>query len=97
MFRHCVMFRFKESVGPETVASIEAQLQGLAKLPMVRGYQYGPDAGLAEGNFDYMLVADFEDEAAYQAYAVDADHQRVLAEYLRPNIAERAAVQYALS
>lgn len=97
MFRHCVMFRFKENVGPETVTAIEAQLQGLAKLPMVRAYHFGPDAVLAEGNFDYALVADFDDPAGYQAYAMDAEHQRVLAEYLRPNIAERAAVQYTLS
>ena len=54
---------------------IEAQLDKLAALPMVRGYQYGPDAQLAEGNFDYVLVADFEDRAGYEAYAVDPQHQ----------------------
>lgn len=97
MFRHCVMFRFKPEVNPATLATIEQQLQGLARLPMVRAYQYGPDAALAEGNFDYVLVADFDDVDAYQAYAVDPEHQRVLAEFLRPNIAERAAVQYALT
>ena len=96
MFRHCVMFRFNSNVDPATVTAIESQLAELARLPMVRGYQYGPDAQLAEGNFDYVLVADFDDVAGYQAYAVDAQHQRVLKDYLRPNIADRAAVQYAL-
>lgn len=97
MFRHCVMFRFNPGVDDDTVRSIEGELRKLAALPMVRGYQFGPDAGLAEGNFDYVLVADFDDRAGYEAYAVDPTHQAVLTGHLRPNIAERAAVQYQLS
>ncbi|MEM1230281.1 MAG: Dabb family protein [Pseudomonadota bacterium] len=96
MFRHCVLFRFKDSVTAETIEAIEAALHGLRQLPMVRRYEFGCDAVLAEGNFDFALVADFDDQTGYEAYAQDPEHQRVLAEMLRPNIAERAAVQYAL-
>ena len=33
-----------------------------------RAYHVGPDAGLAEGNFDFAVVGDFEDAASYAAY-----------------------------
>ncbi len=96
MFRHCVLFRFKDSVTAETVETIEAALDGLRQLPMVRRYEFGRNAVVADGNFDFALVADFEDRAGYDTYAQDPTHQRVLSELLRPNIAERAAVQYAI-
>ncbi len=97
MFRHSVMFQFKPEVSAERRDEIVAQIAKLAELPMVRNYQFGADAGLAEGNFDFALVADFDDIASYQAYASDPVHVAVLTDYLRPNISARAAVQYSLN
>lgn len=97
MFRHCVMFRFKEGTPAATVAEIRAALDGLRNLPMVRRYEFGADAGLAEGNFDFALIADFDDRAGYEAYATDPAHVAVLSGQLRPNIAERSAVQYEIT
>lgn len=96
MFRHCVMFKFKAETSAAQRQDIVAQIAGLAQLPMVRNYQFGADAGLAEGNFDFALVADFDDLEAYKAYAVDPIHVAVLTDYLRPNISARSAVQYQL-
>ena len=96
MFRHCVMFKFKPGTSAATRTEIHTRLAALAHLPMVRGYQFGADAALAEGNFDFALVADFDDPAGYQAYAVDPLHQAVLKDHIRPNISDRAAVQYSL-
>jgi hypothetical protein len=94
MFRHCVMFRFKDGTTPATVAEVRTALDGLRHLPMVRRYEFGTDAGLAEDNFDFALVADFDDRAGYEAYAADPAHVAVLSGHLRPNIAARSAVQY---
>jgi hypothetical protein len=54
------------------------------------------DAGLADGNGDAVLIADFPDVEAYQRYAQDPVHQSVLAEHVRPWLAARAAVQYRI-
>ena len=81
---------------PTRSALLEAlgELPGL--VPEVRSYSIGVDAGLGEGNFDLVVVADFDDTDGYAAYSANADHQRVLAELIRPILAERAAVQYEL-
>jgi hypothetical protein len=95
MFRHVVMFRWNEGTTAEHVKAAE---EGLAELPSaipeLRAYAFGPDAGINEGNFDFAVVADFDDAAGYVAYRDHPAHQAVLAERLRPHIAERAAVQF---
>jgi len=50
--------------------------------------------GGAEGNFELVVVGDFDDDEGYAAYAANADHQAVIASRIRPFLADRAAVQY---
>ena len=95
MFRHVVMFRWT----PDTsAASKAAVVSGLAALPAeiaaIRGYRFGPDAGLGEGNWDFVVVADFADADGYGLYRDHEAHQALIAERIRPIVAERAAVQY---
>ncbi len=98
MFRHVVMFRWTAGAGAEDKASVAT---GLAELPKtidaVRAYRFGPDAGLAEGNWDFVVVADFDDVDGYIAYRDHAAHQALIAERIRPIMAERAAAQYHFS
>jgi hypothetical protein len=54
------------------------------------------DAGLTEGNADTVLIADFPDVEAFRRYAQDPVHQAVIAEHVRPWLAQRSAVQYDL-
>ena len=97
MLRHVVMFKLKESAPASALADLQS---GLAKLEEtideIRSYEYGPDLGLRDGNFDFCLVAEFEDGAAFERYVVHSDHQRFIAERVAPVVAERVAVQYAL-
>jgi hypothetical protein len=51
-------------------------------------------AGLVDGNFDLAVVAEFDDAAGYRAYAVNADHQALIAERIKPVVAQRSAVQF---
>lgn len=55
--------------------------QGLRELnrPGTRLYTVGVDAGLPEGNWEFVIVADFEDTAAYQGYDRDAAHNQLRA------------------
>jgi hypothetical protein len=95
MFRHVVMLRWK----PEATAAERLAVQaGLADLPGVipelRGYEIGSDAGISEGNFDLVIVADFDDVDGYLVYRDHPDHQTVIRERIRPILADRAAVQH---
>ena len=63
------------------------------RIPEIRRYAFGADLGLAEGNYDFAVVGDFDDEDAYRRYAAHPEHQRVIAERIRPLIDSRVAVQ----
>ena len=95
MLRHVVMFRWAPDATAEARAAVA---EGLTALPesieVIRRYHHGADAGLADGNWDYVVVADFDDEAAYLEYRDHDVHQALIAERIRPIVAERVAVQY---
>jgi hypothetical protein len=95
MIRHCVMVKFRDEATPDQVADLIAALEALPQLvPEIRSYSVGPDAGLNDGNFDLVVVGDFDDVAGYRAYAANPDHVRVIETHLRPIVAQRTAVQY---
>ena len=97
MFRHVVLMRWK----PGTLdAQKQAVREGLAALPAaipeIRSYQFGDDATIVTGNFEFAIVADFENASDFQIYAAHDAHQKLIAERIRPILQDRAAVQYAL-
>ena len=95
MLRHVVLLRWKPEASE---ADKQAVRDGLAELPVaipeIRRYVFGDDAGLADGNFDFAIVADFESRPDWQTYLTHDHHQRVIAERIRPILQTRAAVQY---
>jgi hypothetical protein len=95
VFRHVVMLRFTEKA---TEAEKRALRDGLAtmpeQIPEVRAYRFGDDAGLNPDNYDFVVVADFEDRDAFLAYRDHPAHQKLVADLLRPIVAHRAAVQH---
>jgi hypothetical protein len=97
MFRHVVLFVWSDDA---TDAQKSAVVEGLRALPglidTIRDYRIGADAGLAEGNSDFAVVADFDDRDGYLIYRDHPEHQRVIAELIRPILASRAAVQHDL-
>ncbi|MEU2347971.1 Dabb family protein [Modestobacter sp. NPDC049651] len=97
MIRHVVLFTWTESTDAATRAATVAALRRLPEeVGGMTGFAVGPDAGLVEGNADTALVADFPDEAAYRTYAEHPRHLEVIAEHVRPHLASRTAVQYAV-
>ncbi|WP_369138965.1 Dabb family protein [Modestobacter versicolor] len=95
MLRHVVIFTWTEDTDQ---ATRDATLAALRRLPDEVGgmssFAVGPDAGLVDGNAHTALVADFPDVEAFRAYAGDARHLEVIAEYVKPHLAARSAVQY---
>src|SRR3954464_6465730 len=97
MFRHVVLFRFTPEATDEQVEAMIDALRALpAAIPSLRAYHVGADAGVNEGNFDFAVVADCDDVDGYLAYRDHPAHQQVIVDHIRPILAERAAVQYAL-
>ncbi len=98
MIRHVVMFRFREDANE---AQRQAVHDAIAAMPKATGvtkaYAIGGDLGLAEGNFDFAVVGDFADQAAYETYRDHPEHRRIVAEVIRPAITDRAAMQYEIS
>lgn len=98
MFRHVVMFRWNEDVTAEEVSATRCALDGLpALVPTIRDYRHGGDAGVNSGNFDYVVVADFDDVDGYLAYRDHPDHLALIAEHIAGRVADRAAVQYEVA
>lgn len=96
MIRHCVMFRFNDGVSDDVKRTISDGLDQMANLPMVGTYQHGPDAGISDGAWDYVVVGDFDTAEDYQAYATDESHVALIDGHIRPAISARAAVQYEI-
>jgi hypothetical protein len=98
MFRHVVLFRWKPGTSDDAKAAVQQALAELpAAIPTLRDYRFGPDADVNAGNFEFAVVADFDDVAGYLVYRDHPAHQAVIAEHIAPALAERAAVQFELS
>jgi hypothetical protein len=95
MLRHVVCLQFKPEATAADRHAIANALAALpARIPQLRDYRCGTDAGIAEGNFDFAVVADVDDVEGFAAYRDDPEHQRIIAELIRPILARRAAVQF---
>ena len=94
MLRHVVCLTWTEDATPEAVAAVEAALAELpARIPELRAYRFGGDAGLVSGNADFAVVADFDDADGWRRYMEHPAHQAVLVDRIRPILASRVAVQ----
>ena len=97
MIRHVVMLRWKPEIGPDHVSTVQ---EGLAKLPSIipeiHRYTFGPDLGINEGNFHFSVVADFASPDDYAVYRDHPVHQALIEGHIRPNIVERASIQFEL-
>jgi len=95
MIRHTVLFKWTEQATDEQIQEAHAQLAKLPSLvPSVREFAFGPDAEINEGNFDFAVTADFDDEAGYLAYRDDPAHRDIVTRFITPILGERAAVQF---
>lgn len=95
MLRHVAMFRWADGVDAAHAARLQAGLDELVEsIDVIRSYVHGPDAGISPGNFDYVVVADFDSPEDFQAYRKHPRHQELIAELLADHAAERVAVQY---
>lgn len=94
MIRNVVLAKLKTGYDTGEVERIQQGLRDL-NCPGTQRYTVGSDAGLREGNWDFVIVADFEDTAAYLGYDGDAEHNGLRAR-LAPFIDQVARAQFEL-
>ena len=95
MFRHVVLFRWTDEATGEQKRALHDELPKMPPaIEVIRAYKFGPDAGVNPANFDYAVVADFDDQAGYLAYRDHPVHRNLVDRYVTPIVASRAAVQF---
>ena len=98
MFRHVVMFSWADDVDDAHIAAVSAAFDMLpGKIDVLRRYRHGPDVGISDGNFDYVVVADLDNADDFATYRDHPDHVAVIQGLLAGRVEQRAAVQYETS
>jgi quinol monooxygenase YgiN len=98
MIRHTVMWKLAAADPQQRLADaqrIKEGLEGLRGLPGILRLEVGIDDALVEGNWHAVLLADYVDQAALDAYQVHPEHVRV-AEFIGTVRETRAAVDFAV-
>ena len=97
MVRHVSCLTWSERATPDAIEAVRAALEELpALIPDLRAYAVGADLGLAPGNADFAIVADFDDADGWRRYTDHPAHQAVLRDRIRPILASRVAVQFPI-
>ena len=94
MIIHAVTFTWRDGVTADEVGAVTTALDDMrASVAGLVSLDHGPDLALRPGNASYLLVARFQDEAAWHAYQANPAHKRVVSEVIAPLQASRVAVQ----
>ena len=95
MIEHIVLFRFKPETSDATKTKIIQELLDLrSRIPSIRDIRAGANFCDRSKGYDYALVVRFTDRQGLDEYQEHPDHQKVVVEWVRPNLAEILAVDY---
>jgi len=95
MIRHTTLFKWTAAATAAQKQAVAAELTAFAPtVPAIRSYLCGADAGFVEGNFDFAVVADFDDEAGYFSYRDHPVHREISARTVVPIMEQRVSVQF---
>jgi quinol monooxygenase YgiN len=93
VIRHCVLFQFTPGTTEEQIDAYERDLvEYVASLRGVISYRFGRDAGLNPNTYDFSIVAEFDDEAAFRRY-FDGDRHVEIQRATASMIAGKASSQ----
>ncbi len=100
MIRHVVMWRLADEAAgaakKHNAARIKEGLEALAgQIEGLMDLEVGTNAIELPGNYDIVLIADFQDEAALERYQVHPEHVKV-ADFIKQVRLERVAADYVI-
>jgi stress responsive alpha/beta barrel protein len=97
VIRHIALLTFTPDATDAQIDAFAQALSGLPeRLPNLRSFAFGRDAGINPGQASFAVVADFDTVDDYIEYRDDPGHRRIIAELLIPILAARAAAQYEI-
>ena len=97
MIRHVVLLHWKPNTPVEAIEAVTNAFTTLSTLiPQIRSYQFGPDLAIYDSNADYVVIADFDNEADFKAYVVNPDHGALMKEVSVPIMASFSSAQFQL-
>ena len=78
MIRHVVLFQFTDDTTVEQIDDYEQSLvEYVATLDGVESYLIGRDARINPGTYDFSIIAEFADEAAFREYFDGERHKEI--------------------
>ena len=78
MIRHVVLFQFTDDTTVEQIDDYEQSLVAyVATLDGVESYLIGRDARINPGTYDFSIIAEFADEAAFREYFDGERHKEI--------------------
>jgi quinol monooxygenase YgiN len=78
VIRHVVLFQFADGTTVEQIDDYERSLvEYVATLDGVESYVIGRDARINPGTYDFGIVAEFTDEAAFREYFDGERHKEI--------------------
>ena len=97
MIRHVALFAWAPEATSKQKQQVVEELRTLPPLLAgLRAFHVGPDAGIVEGNFDFAVVADFDDAESYLGYRNHPAHREIIQRVTIPIAKERVSVQYEI-
>ena len=97
MIRHVTLFAWIPEATDEQKQQVVTELMALPPLLSgLRAFHIGPDAGIVAGNFDFAVVADFDDAESYLGYRNHPAHREIIQRVTTPIAKERVSVQYEI-
>jgi antirestriction protein ArdC len=94
MFRQVIVCQWAQGASPEAKQAYRDALDGLRAIPELLAMRWGDDAGHFEGNFDFVVVADFADFASARRYVAHPLHQAYVRDHASKTIGQRIVVQH---
>ena len=94
MIMHIVMWRFKEDNKQANMDKLKAMLLALdGVVPELKRVEVGQDVKHLDGNYDMVLVSEFENVEEMQVYKVHPEHVKI-SKFCKSIREDRVCVDY---
>ncbi len=95
MLRHIVLLRFRPDADASARKAIREAIGTFrAHVPEIRDLQCGDSVSTSPDAYDFAVVMDFEDRAAFERYLASPAHRAYVAGPARAAVASLAATQH---
>jgi hypothetical protein len=97
IYRHVVLFKFKDGVSSSVVGEIESAFRELSeKIPSVKGFEWGKDCSIENLNngFTHCFIVTFSDADGRDQYLPHPAHEAFCRKYLDQYLEKACVVDF---